>query len=322
MTRRRCALVGLVFTLAACGNGAASSPERDGGHGEPGALHDAAREVSHEDAAGRNGDAPSLAEDARAAYWSPPSGVPVHYHWQLEDAFTAPADVIPSDGDVVYDIDGEDNDAATVAALHALGPNVKVVCYVDVGTWESYRADASSFPASVLGNPNGWPGEKWLDVRQQTVLLPIMKKRLEDWCVAKGFDALEPDNLDGWQNDPGFPLTEAENLSYDLAIASLAHGLGLSVGLKNLPENAPSLEPHFDWALNEQCFEFGECGYFESSFIPKGKAVFDVEYDQAPDCASASGEHLNAQRRDINLVAPGKSGYLYQPCVADTRVAW
>jgi hypothetical protein len=199
---------------------------------------------------------------------------------------------------------------------------VKVVCYVDVGTWENYRPDASEFPASVLGNPNGWPGEKWLDVRQQSILLPIMKARFQNWCKDKGFDAVEPDNLDGWENDPGFPITEAENISYDLAIAAMGHAMGLSMGLKNLPENAPSLEPDFDWALNEQCYQYDECSYFQTSFIPKGKAVWDVEYCQSPSCTQATGAHMNAQLRDLNLVGPEASGYVYEPCIPDSQSTW
>ena len=48
-------------------------------------------------------------------------------------------------------------DTAAVNATHALGGHV--ICYVDAGTWENWRADAGQFPASVLGNKNGWPGE-------------------------------------------------------------------------------------------------------------------------------------------------------------------
>ena len=36
-----------------------------------------------------------------------------------------------------------------VDAIHALGGHV--ICYVDAGTWENWRADANQFPASVLG---------------------------------------------------------------------------------------------------------------------------------------------------------------------------
>ena len=45
-----------------------------------------------------------------------------------------------------------------MSALHALGKHV--ICYIDVGTAENFRPDYGSFPASVLGQRNGWPGEK------------------------------------------------------------------------------------------------------------------------------------------------------------------
>lgn len=57
----------------------------------------------------------------------------------------------------MYDIDGELTSAQTVAALHALGPQIKVIFYFDAGVWESYRSDVDHFPASVIGKPDtGW----------------------------------------------------------------------------------------------------------------------------------------------------------------------
>jgi hypothetical protein len=173
----------------------------------------------------------------------------------------------------------------------------------------------------------GHPGEKWLDVRDQATLLPIMKARLSSWCKDKGFDGVEPDNLDGWTNNPGFPITEAQNVSYDLAIASAAHALGLSVGVKNLmaslsAQNIPSVQNAFDWALTEQCFEYSQCPSYEQSFAAMGKATWDVEYTGAPSCSSASAAHMNAQLRDMDRVAPGGSGYTYDPCIPETQTTW
>ena len=101
--------------------------------------------------------------------------------------------------------------ASVVAQLHAMGR--RVMCYVDVGTWEKWRPDAGKFPKSVLGNPDGhWKGERWLDVRQTAILEPIMAHRLE-LCKRKGFDGVDPDNLDGYENKTGFPLTYADQLT-------------------------------------------------------------------------------------------------------------
>jgi hypothetical protein len=239
------------------------------------------------------------------------------------------ADILPSQsGLVVYDIDGENSTAADVAAIHAAG--AIAVCYVDVGTLESGRSDYSQFPSSVVGPPvQGWAGENWLLVTaaNQSALVPLMEARFKNWCQAKGFDAIEPDNLDGWTNM--VPVTEADNLAYDLAIGQLAHSMSLSVGAKNVmvdvnPSQYPSLLSTFDWALNEQCFEYSECSAYTAagSFIPAGKAVFDVEYKASPDCTNANGAHLNAQKTDLNLVGATESGYAYTPCIPDSQATW
>jgi hypothetical protein len=74
----------------------------------------------------------------------------------------------------VYDIDGELNSKATVDALHARGK--KVVCYMDAGVYETYRSDASKFPAGIWGNADaGWAGSYWLDIRRVNDLAPIIR---------------------------------------------------------------------------------------------------------------------------------------------------
>ena len=53
-----------------------------------------------------------------------------------------------------------------------------------------------AFPPPSLGRPlEGWPGERWLDVRALDVLGPIIERRL-DLCARKGFDGVEADNVD------------------------------------------------------------------------------------------------------------------------------
>jgi len=261
------------------------------------------------------------------AVWAPGASAPIHFHWMI-GSFTT-ADILPGQaGPVVYDIDGQSATAADVAAIHAAG--AIAVCYVDVGTLEPERPDVASFPASVVGPAvQGWPGEKWLlaTAANQSVLLPLMQARFAEWCQGKGFDGIEADNLDAWTNISG--VTEADNLAYDLAIAGLAHALPLSIGLKNVmtdldPSQYPSFLSAFDWALNEQCYEYGECGTYTAagSFIPAGKAVFDVEYNVAPDCAQANLAHLNAQETDLDLVGATASGYAYTPCIPDAQTTW
>ncbi|MEU8622131.1 endo alpha-1,4 polygalactosaminidase [Streptomyces sp. NPDC048623] len=199
--------------------------------------------------------------------WHPAPGLA--WQWQLSGRLDPTVDV------PVYDIDGFDHPAAAVADLHGRGR--KVVCYLSTGAWEEFRPDAAQFPKAVLGRSNGWPGERWLDIRRTDVLGPLMAARL-DMCRAKGFDAVEPDNMDGYTNRTGFPLTAADQLTYNRLIARLAHERGLAVGLKNDLDQIPQLLPDFDFAVNEQCAEYEECELL-TPFVAAGKAVFHVEYE-------------------------------------------
>jgi hypothetical protein len=212
----------------------------------------------------------------------------------------------------MFDIDLFDNSAATVAALHARGR--RVVCYLDAGTYEPDRPDQADFPAEVIGTElPDWPGEHWLDIRRLDVLGPILERRL-DLCRRKGFDAVEPDNVDAYANDSGFPLTAADQLGFNRFLARAAHARGLSIGLKNDLDQVAALEPQFDWALNEQCFQYRECDRLQP-FVRAGKAVFVVEYELATSrfCARARAARFMAMRKRYALDA------WRQPCWSRAR---
>jgi endo-alpha-1,4-polygalactosaminidase (GH114 family) len=192
--------------------------------------------------------------------------------WQLQ--FTGlPVD--PSFNVTMYDIDMFDSDASLVTALHAQGR--KVVCYISVGSREDWRPDADQFPLAVLGNDyEGWPGEQWLDIRQIDLLAPIMRARF-DLCKAKGFDGVDPDNVDGYQNNTGFPLTYQDQIAYNRWLADEAHARSLAIGLKNDSDQVGDLLAYFEWAVTEDCFDQSWCSQM-SPFIQAGKAVFAIEY--------------------------------------------
>ncbi|WP_018567383.1 endo alpha-1,4 polygalactosaminidase [Streptomyces sp. PsTaAH-124] len=242
---RPAALVALVLLLlAGCGSG-----PRDGGDGGDGKS--------------RTGKATASPADR----WRPRPGT--SWQWQLSGRLDTSVDA------AVYDIDGFDHSKETVAALHRAGR--KVICYVSTGAWEDFRPDAGRFPAPVLGEGNGWKGERWFDIRRTDVLRPLLAARL-DMCRDKGFDAVEPDNMDGYRNRTGFPLTAADQLRYNRLVASLAHARGMSVGLKNDLDQIPELVGDFDFAVNEQCAQYGECARLKP-FVAAGKAVFHTEYE-------------------------------------------
>jgi len=202
----------------------------------------------------------------------------------------------------MFDVDLFDAPTDTVASLHAAGH--PMVCYVNAGVFESWRPDAALYPAGVKGDSDpGWQGEQWLDVRQLSVLQPILEARM-DLCRGNGFDGIELDNVDGYTNNTGFPLTAADQLAFNRALAGSAHARGLSVGLKNDLEQVPDLVGQFDWALNEQCFELSECDALQP-FLDAHKAVFNVEYNLATSsfCPQAKAMGLSSMLKDVALDA-------------------
>ncbi len=212
-------------------------------------------------------------------WWQPAPGT--RWQWQLSGEIDTSFVV------AMYDIDLFDTPQSVIDELHAAGR--VVICYFSAGSWEDWREDAGEFPPVILGSElEGWPNEKWLDIRREDLLAPIITARL-DLAVAKGCDGVEPDNVDGYANQSGFPLEYQDQLEYNTWLAEAAHTRGLSIGLKNNLEQIPDLLDHFDWALNEECFFYDECEFL-NPFIQAGKAVFGVEYEHRSDefCPSAN----------------------------------
>jgi hypothetical protein len=224
------------------------------------------------------------------------------WQWQLQGRIDT------NDPACVYEVDGFETSKATVATLHAKG--VKVICYLDVGSWEEYRPDAGKFPKSSLGNVyEGYPEERWLDIAHFRAFAPIMEKRIA-MCAHKGFDGVEPDNIAGWENKTGFPLTRADQRRYNVWIARQVHQRGMAVALKNDPRQVKELVGDFDFAVVEECFQYEECDLFKP-FITAGKAVFEAEYELPPEkfCAEAKELGFAAIRKGVELFAEP-----WEPC--------
>jgi len=204
-------------------------------------------------------------------WWHPKTGLT--WQWQIGDL-----DIDTSIDADVYDIDLY-VDQSILDELHSKGR--KVICYISVGSWEDWRPDKDKFPADVLGKEyEGWKGEKWLDIRQINKLAPIMLARL-DLCKAKKFDALEPDNMEIYTNDTGFPLTYEDQLKYALWLGDEAHKRGLAIGQKNASNQVADLVNVYDFAITEDYFYYNEA---ESMlpYIKAGKPVFAAEYTDLP----------------------------------------
>jgi hypothetical protein len=248
---------------------------------------------------------------ASAARWTPAQDTT--FFWQLSGT---PTDNHKSEA--AYDIDGFDNPSTEIDALHAAGK--KVVCYMDAGTYEPGRPDASQFPAALLGSDvAGWPGEKWLDIRPSGPHYPelqtIMSARFAV-CRDNGFDAVEPDNLDSYQNSGGFGATAADQLTYDRWIASTVHGLGLAVLQKNDLDQIPQLVGDFDGILDEECNKFSECDTL-APYVAAGKPAWNAEYTDdgettAMFCSADAAAGIVGALYSLAL-----DGSVFQPCAND-----
>jgi hypothetical protein len=206
---------------------------------------------------------------ATGSWWTPTTATT--WQWQLTGTLDTAVDA------AVYDIDLVDTSAATIAALKAAGH--KVVCYFSAGSAENWRPDYAQFASADMGNPlDGWAGERWLDTRSANVRA-VMAARLA-LAQSKKCDGVEPDNVDGYANTTGFALTASDQIDFNRYLATSAHALGLAVALKNDVAQLEALQPSFDFAVNEQCHEYSECGAY-SVFTAQGKPVFNAEYQSA-----------------------------------------
>jgi hypothetical protein len=231
---------------------------------------------------------------AVGADWHPTPGTT--WQWQLSGPVDTSVDA------QVFDIDLFDTPQETIDALHF--SDRRVVCHFSAGSYDVRRPDASSFPRRVRGDSLDPPyaSERWLDIRDARVRR-IMEARL-DLAASKKCDGVEPDNLDGYENDSGFNLKARDQRAYNRFIAEEAHERRLAVGLKNNAKQVTALEPAFDFAVVEQCFEFEECKKFQA-FVDGGKAVFAVEYDTEPAqfCPAAADLGFSAILKQLDIGA-------------------
>lgn len=136
-------------------------------------------------------------------------------------------------------------------------------------------------------------------------------------CARKGFNAVEPDNLDTYTREPKL-LTQANNLALATSLASHAHAEGLAIAQKNTAElgAADKEAVGFDFAIAEECQYKSECGSYTKVY---GNNVIEIEYSDNPPSAYTNacadqGKNISVILRDRDVTPPGDSAYHYEYC--------
>ncbi|GIG86513.1 endo alpha-1,4 polygalactosaminidase [Plantactinospora endophytica] len=229
-----------------------------------------------------------------------PGGSMPSWQWQVTGQLDPTVDA------QVYVLDGFRTSLETARRLRADGR--RLVCHVEVGIHQNSRPDATRFPAAVRGAPARVPGQsagpasgRWLDIRQWSILEPVLADRFR-LCRGKGFVAVLPVGMDGYAHRSGFPLTFDDQLTFNRRVADLVRQARLSPGLSNDIDQVLALEPYFDFAVNEECVRRTECARLVP-FTQAGKPVFHVEYQgsTAEFCATTVGYGLTSIRKDRDL---------------------
>jgi hypothetical protein len=202
----------------------------------------------------------------------------------------------PGNDPVLYDIDGILNPASTVQTLHAMGK--KAVCYIEVGTAGDYYSAADEGIATTyyaqlqaagsLGSKLAGYPEYFININAPTTI-PIMEAMINQQCKAKGFDAVETDLDETFNNNEGntgVTITQANEETYLTALANYMHSIGLGWIAKNLDDTGEvsfvnNMQPSAQGMITEECNKMGTCSLL-SSFLAAHKWIGNAEYT-SPD---------------------------------------
>lgn len=176
----------------------------------------------------------------------------------------------------VFDVDLYETQVEDIEDIHAHGGYA--IAYFNGGAWQPDKPDSDLYPDSVIGKEpmKGWPEERWLDIRQISVLRPLIRNKLA-LAKSKGFNGVDPDNMDGYTNTKEFGLKREHQLAFNRMVAHEAKMMGLAVFLKNADAQVRDLVLDFDGAVVEEAFRYNEASSYQP-FRDNQKPVFEVEY--------------------------------------------
>jgi hypothetical protein len=204
----------------------------------------------------------------------------------------------------------------------AVAPGIYNICYVngfqiqpgEAATWMASHADL------ILKNAQGqavidpdW-NEMLVDTSspsKRDALLKVVGPWIDD-CAAKGFNAVEIDNLDSSGRSKGL-LTEENNVALMGLLSARAHGAGLAAGQKNASALvARKADLGTDFAVAEECNRYSECDVYKQAY---GTRVFVIEHrreDFTKGCTTEAD--LSIVLRDLEVTKPGSGTYVFDGC--------
>jgi uncharacterized repeat protein (TIGR01451 family) len=248
----------------------------------------------------------------------PPTGK-IGWDWQI--GASGDSNVTIPNGVTLLDLDGFNISASKISSLKSQG--IYTVCYLDVGSWEPGRPDSDQYPAylKIKKDPD-WPAEYFLDItdvwKPNSVLATILRNRFK-MCADKGFDAIEPDNLQNDENAKGL-ITLQEQIDFNGWVADTAHEYNLAVFQKNGPDKillkdktGKMMVEKFDGILNEECQQYTECAPL-AEYVKRGKLALNTEYSQTLNCTTSNTYTINSIRKDLGLTGGNMSGYKRESC--------
>jgi len=230
----------------------------------------------------------------------------------------------------IYDIDGFLTTSAQVRQIHATWhaatlPHPKAICYLDLA-WEDYRPDGSPaprspavsfprtrslFPAATLGKVYfGFPQERWVDFRQLDALKPMLDERIR-MCAAKGFDAVELDDIDSFDPPPttGFRLTPGDAQNFLAFAFNLIHADGMTVLWKNSPYLSWWGRQYADGAVVEECYPDHAC--FAAQF--KGSRQYGITCTALSGATPCGWDDFTAAGQWVGEAEYAEDGYVCSP---------
>lgn len=235
------------------------------------------------------------------------------FDYQIGGAYTPASDVA---------IVSRDNSESPASGLYN-------ICYINVfqtqnGTlswWQSNHPDLLlKYTNGTLFEDPGWKGEYFLDTTTDAKRQEIaaVHEATIDTCAGKGFNAIEPDNLDTFTRSNNL-LTEADNLALAKILADYAHSKNLAFAQKNTGSdlgNSGKSTVGFDFAIAEECQKWGECDAYTNVY---GDNVIEIEYSDNGKsiftaACSARGAEISIIYRDRGVVPAGDQNYVYDAC--------